>query len=159
MLTGKSLSVSPYLGGIEHGINGNSTKKDFETALQILYLMFTEPRFDQDEYDNGINQIKAVLPNLVQQPNYKLQTELFKVLYGDNPRRRMISQEILDGIPAGSKAICTHIGCFQHCGRIKSHSSIKDKTYLAVILCYFLDGLTHQFPAVGVCRIECGGRR
>ena len=96
MLTGKSLSVSPYLGGIEHGINGNSTKKDFETALQLLYLMFTEPRFDQDEYDNGINQIKAVLPNLVQQPNYKLQTELFKVLYGDNPRRRMVSQEILD---------------------------------------------------------------
>ena len=96
MLAGKSLSVSPYLGGIEHGIRGNATRKDFETALQMLYLLFTEPRFDPDEYDNGINQIKTVLPNLVQQPNYKLQKELYKVLYNDSPRRTMISQETVD---------------------------------------------------------------
>ena len=96
MLTGKTLRVNPYLNNLEHGISGNATQKDFETALQLLYLMFTEPRFDQDEYDNGINQIKAVLPNLTGQPNYKLQKELYKVLYNDNPRRTMISQETLD---------------------------------------------------------------
>ena len=96
MLTGKSLSVNPYINSLEHGISGNATQKDFETAMQLLYLLFTEPRFDQDEYDNGINQIKAVLPNLVQQPNYKLQKELYKVLYNDNPRRAMLSQETLD---------------------------------------------------------------
>jgi zinc protease len=96
MLTGKTLSVSPYLNSLEHGISGSASQKDFETALQLLYLMFTEPRFDRDEYDNGINQIKAVLPNLTGQPNYKLQKELYKVLYNDNPRRTMISQETLD---------------------------------------------------------------
>ena len=96
MLTGKSLSVMPYISTLEHGISGNATQKDFETAMQLLYLMFTEPRFDQDEYDNGNNQIKAVLPNLIGQPNYKLQKELYKVLYKDNPRRQMISQETLD---------------------------------------------------------------
>ena len=96
MLTGKSLSILPYVSTLEHGISGNSTQKDFETALQLLYLMFTDPRFDKDEYDNGVNQIKAVLPNLVGQPNYKLQKELYKVLYNDNPRRTLISQETLD---------------------------------------------------------------
>ena len=101
MLTGKTLRVNPYLNNLEHGISGNATQKDFETALQLLYLLFTEPRFDQDEYDNGINQIKAVLPNLTGQPNYKLQKELYKVLYGDNPRRTMISQETLDAASLG----------------------------------------------------------
>jgi zinc protease len=96
MLTGKTLSVTPYINALDHGIEGNATGKDLETALQLVYLFFTEPRFDQDEYDNGINQIKAILPNLVQQPNYKLQKELFKVLYNDNPRRAMLSQETLD---------------------------------------------------------------
>ena len=96
MLTGKTLRVSPYINSLEHGISGNTTGKDLETTLQLIYLFFTEPRFDQDEYDNGINQIKAVLPNLVGQPNYKLQKELYKVLYNDNPRRQMISQETLD---------------------------------------------------------------
>ena len=102
MLTGKTLSVSPYLGSLDHGISGNATQKDFETALQLLYLMFTEPRFDQDEYDNGINQLKAVLPNLTGQPNYKLQQELYKALYGDNPRRTLISQETLDNASLGT---------------------------------------------------------
>ena len=96
MLTGKSLSVTPYINALDHGIQGSSTQKDLETALQLLYLFFTEPRFDQDEYDNGINQIKAVLPNLVSQPNYKLQKELYKVLYNDSPRHALISQETLD---------------------------------------------------------------
>ena len=102
MLTGKTLRVTPYLNSLEHGISGNATQKDFETALQLLYLMFTEPRFDQDEYDNGINQLKAVLPNLTGQPNYKLQQELYKALYGDNPRRTLISQETLDAATLGT---------------------------------------------------------
>ena len=96
MLTGKSLTVNPYINALDHGIEGEATQKDLETALQLLYLFFTQPRFDQDEYDNGIKQIEAVLPNLVGQPNYKLQKELYKVLYNDNPRRAMISQEVLD---------------------------------------------------------------
>ena len=96
MLTGKSLTVNPYLNSLDHGIEGKATRKDLETALQLVYLFFTQPRFDQDEYDNGINQIKAVLPNLEGQPNYKLQKELYKVLYNDSPRQQMISQEIVD---------------------------------------------------------------
>ena len=96
MLTGKTLSVTPYISGLEHGIGGNTTGKDLETTLQLIYLFFTDPRFDKDEYDNGINQIKAVLPNLVGQPNYKLQKEVYKVLYNNNPRRALLSQETLD---------------------------------------------------------------
>ena len=96
MLTGKSLEVTPYLNALDHGIEGRSTVKDLETALQLVYLLFTEPRFDEDEYQNGINQLEAVLPNLTGQPNYKLQKELYKVLYNDSPRHAMISQEVVD---------------------------------------------------------------
>ena len=96
MLTGKSLSVNPYFNSLDHGIEGQATQKDFETALQLVYLLFTQPRFDQSEYDNGIDQIVSLLPNLENQPNYKLQKELFKVLYNDSPRHQMISQEVVD---------------------------------------------------------------
>ena len=96
MLTGKSLSVDPYINNLEQGIEGQATRKDFETALQLMYLFFTQPRFDQDEYDTGINQINALLPNLQGQPNYKLQKELYKVLYNDSPRHQMLSQEVVD---------------------------------------------------------------
>ena len=95
MLTGKNLSVNPYFSKLENGINGNSTVKDFETAMQLVYLYYTDPRFDPEEWQNGIDQINSILPNLVNQPNYKLQTELYKTLYGGNPRHQMISDEVL----------------------------------------------------------------
>ena len=93
MLTGKNISVTPYFDQLENGINGNSTVKDLETALQILYLYVTDPRFDPEEWQNGIDQINAILPNLVNQPGYKLQSELYKTLYGGNARKSMLSAE------------------------------------------------------------------
>ena len=95
MLTGKNLSVNPYFDSLESGISGNSTVKDFETALQLVYLSFTDPRFDPEEWQNGVDQVAAVLPNLMTQPNYKFQSELYKTLYGNNPRKQLISNEIL----------------------------------------------------------------
>ncbi len=94
MLTGKNLSVSPYFEILEHGINGNSTVKDLETAMQLVYLYFTDPRFDPEEWQNSIDQIEAILPNLENQPNYKFQQALYSTLY-NSPRRQMISGELL----------------------------------------------------------------
>ena len=95
MLTGKNLSVTPYFDQLENGINGNSTVKDFETALQLLYLYATDPRFDPQEWQNGIDQISAILPNLLNQPNYKLQQQLLRTLYSGNARKEIISEETL----------------------------------------------------------------
>ena len=96
MLTGKNLSVTPYFDPLENGINGRSTVKDFETAMQLVYLYWTAPRFDPEEWQNGIDQINAVLPNLVNQPNYKFQKELYNTLYGGNQRKQMISEDIVN---------------------------------------------------------------
>jgi len=96
MLTGKNLHVNPYFDSLENGISGNSTVKDFETALQLVYLYIMDPRFDPEEWKNGIDQISAVLPNLKNQPNYKLQEQLYQTLYGNNPRRQMLSEKTLE---------------------------------------------------------------
>ena len=95
MLTGKNLSVTPYFDPLENGISGRSTVKDFETAMQLMYLFYTQPRFDAEEWQNGIDQLNAVLPNLQNQPNYKFQKELYNTLYAGNARRQMISDEML----------------------------------------------------------------
>jgi zinc protease len=96
MLTGKNLSVTPYVDSFQHGINGNSTVKDLETAFQIIYLMFTDPRFDQEEWDNGIDQLKSYLPNMVNQPNYKFSSRMYQTVFGNNPRRQYLSPEMVD---------------------------------------------------------------
>ena len=95
MLSGKNVSVSPYIGALDHGINGSSTVRDLETAFQLLYLYFTAPRFDQNEFDTGISQILSYLPNYESTPDYAFRKEFMKVLFGNSPRRQTISTEML----------------------------------------------------------------
>ncbi len=95
MLAGKSLSVNPFISGSTHGVSGNSTPKDLETALQIAYLYFTEPRFNQDEYMTGINQINALMPNLKSNPDFQFSIAMDDILYGRNPRVVNLTEETL----------------------------------------------------------------
>jgi len=95
MLAGKSLSVTPYIGNTRHGVQGQCAPKDIETALQILYLYFADPRFDQNEYDAGVQQIKALLPNILSNPDFIYQQEMNKVLYDNNPRVVDLNEEVV----------------------------------------------------------------
>ena len=95
MLSGKQCSANPYISEYTHGISGSSTKKDLETALQMLYLYYTQPRFDETEYNQGMSQIQAVLPNLMSQSNYKLSKAYYEQVF-DSPRRFMIDDTVLE---------------------------------------------------------------
>ena len=96
MLAGKNASASPFISGTRHGIQAGSTPKDIETALQLTYLFFTDPRFDNDEYETGKELIRAQLPNLMENPDFKFQIESDKILYGNTPRIVSISEEVLN---------------------------------------------------------------
>ncbi len=96
MLSGKNVHASSYISGLTHGVSASSNVKDIETAFQLLYLNFMEPRFDQKEFEQGLNQIKAVLPNLLNQPNFKLQEQMSKTLFGHNPREMFITMEMVE---------------------------------------------------------------
>ena len=48
MLSGKIAQASPSIADYTQGINGSSTPKDLETALQLNYLAFTAPNMTPD---------------------------------------------------------------------------------------------------------------
>jgi len=96
MLAGKSVSVSPFISSIRHGISGSSSPKDLETAFQLMYLEFADPRFDPDEFQIGIDQIKAVFPNIRTQPNFIFQQEFTKTFYNNDPRVVELTDEVIE---------------------------------------------------------------
>ena len=96
MLSGKTVYVRPFVSELENGVTGSTRGADLEIALQLAYLYYTAPRFDEDEFATGINQMKAILPNFMSQPNYKLQKEALKTLYSDNPRRKVTDEETVE---------------------------------------------------------------
>ena len=95
MLAGKSLYVNPFISSTRHGVSGQSTPKDLETALQLVYLYFTDPRFDENEYQNGINQINAMLPNVKANPDFQFDLAMDKAIYGNNPRVVKLTDETI----------------------------------------------------------------
>ena len=96
MLAGKTASANPYISNLTHGIQASSTPKDIETALQLLYLEFVDPRFDENEFQTGIQQIKAVLPNLEKDPDFNFQNDINKVFYNNNPRVVDLTSEVVE---------------------------------------------------------------
>ena len=95
LLAGKSFSVTPYISNIRHGVQGQSTPKDLETALQCLYLYFMDPRFDESEFQTGIQQLNAMMPNLQSNPDFLFQTAMEKTIYDNNPRVVSLNEETL----------------------------------------------------------------
>lgn len=85
-LAGKKVSGSPYISTFYEGINGSSTPKDFETALQLLYLYFTAPRQDMEAYQSFISRSKAALQNQELNPLSAFQDTIASVLYHNKPR-------------------------------------------------------------------------
>lgn len=94
-LSGKSASVQNNISEYASTINGSCSPKDLETMLQLLYLDFTSPRFDQNDYNTLINTLNAQLANVESNPDYLAQKRFLEVSYGNNPRRQMISQELV----------------------------------------------------------------
>lgn len=86
MLAGKDVNVSPYISDITHGIRANSSPRDLETALQLVYLYFTQPRKDADIWKGTILQTKSLLANRGVDPQSVYQDTLSNVLSNNNFR-------------------------------------------------------------------------
>ncbi|MDE5417738.1 insulinase family protein [Labilibaculum sp. DW002] len=64
LLTGKEVRVSPYIGELSEGFNGNSSVKDFETLLQLVHMYFEQPRFDEDAFTALKSRYMAYVANM-----------------------------------------------------------------------------------------------
>ena len=96
LLAGQRVKVTPYIQGYDHGLGASSAPKDLETAFQLAYLYMMKPRFDKDEFLTGIQQIKAVFPNIKNTPDFKYEVEWNKVLYGNNPRVISLNDQVIE---------------------------------------------------------------
>ncbi len=95
-LSGKSATLQPHVEVYASAMTGFASPKDFETLLQLLYLQFTQPRFDQNDYNTMMTMMRSQLENAASNPDYKMEMVFSDVAYGKNPRRQTISIEHLD---------------------------------------------------------------
>lgn len=94
-LSGNTATVNSWVNQYQHGLSGNSSPKDLETLMQLVYLNFTAPRFAEEDFAALTTQYAAFLSNMTSNPDYVLQKAVTQTLYGNSPRREVISMEML----------------------------------------------------------------
>jgi len=98
MLAGKKATVTPGLSETAESINGSSTPKDFETMMQLLYLRFARPRFDQVAHQAIIGRFAGMLGNMEKDPNKIKSDSISMITTGYNPRTPLLNKESINKI-------------------------------------------------------------
>ena len=98
LLAGKSVSVSNYVNESYSGVAGSCSTKDIETAMQLLYLEYTQPRSDEKEFESTLSTMKVLAQNIENSPEYQFQKLLSNVENNNNPRAEIFSKEIVEKV-------------------------------------------------------------
>ena len=94
-LTGKIVNLNPYLNTNTEGFSGSSNKEDFETLLQLIYLNFESPRFDEKAYQVLMNQINTLMANRKADNNQAMQDTIDLLSSNYNERTILFDEEML----------------------------------------------------------------
>lgn len=98
LLTGKQVQVSPYITDYFEGINGGSSVKDLETALQLVYLYFTAPRTDEAIFQKILTSAETNVKNRYDNPENVFSDTVSTVMGNYNYRRMPTTVERLQQI-------------------------------------------------------------
>ena len=98
MLAGKKASITVGLSETAESISGSSTPKDFETMMQLLYLRFAHPRFDNMAHQAIIGRFAGMLGNMEKDPNKIKSDSISLITTGYNPRTPLLTKETINRI-------------------------------------------------------------
>jgi zinc protease len=96
VMTGKLASVTPYIGELDEGLRGNSSRKDLETMFQLIYLRFTQPRADASAFSVQAATAKTMLANQSASPGFAFFDAINSTLNQNHPRRRSPTAATVD---------------------------------------------------------------
>ena len=97
-LSGKSAYAGVGVGHYEHSVDAGGSPKDIETILQLMYLNFTAPRFDQTDLDNLKKMYIPYFTNMEVDPDYICSKEFSKTLYQNHARRQVTSAAQIEAL-------------------------------------------------------------
>ncbi|MBL7711652.1 MAG: insulinase family protein [Chitinophagaceae bacterium] len=89
-LSGKTVNVNTYVDLNNDIVSGRSSVKDFETAMQLLYLKCTAPRIDETAFSSFKSRQVQMIAQMKSDPQSYYGDTLNKYMYHSNPRNKEI---------------------------------------------------------------------
>ncbi len=97
-LAGKIADVSADLSESTEAFTGSAAPKDFETLLQLLYLKFEHPRFDEESYKMIINHLNSQIVNMATDNNKAFKDTVSLMATNHNDRTLLFNKKFIDNI-------------------------------------------------------------
>ena len=97
-LAGKSANVRVNVTNYRTYMSADGSPNDIETILQLIYMNFTRPRWNEDDFTVFISDLKSQLKNMEISPNYVFEKEKIKTMYNNHLRRQIPSSEGMDKV-------------------------------------------------------------
>ncbi|ASB49811.1 M16 family metallopeptidase [Alkalitalea saponilacus] len=98
MLSGKRVSVRPMVYDFSETISGNAAPRDFETMMQLVYLYFEQPRFDEEAHNALMSRYVSFVANMQNEPR-KIMSDSITLLLSDfHPRVRNLDVSLINEV-------------------------------------------------------------
>src|SRR5690606_34348442 len=92
-MTGKNVNISPYISERSEGVSGYADKEGLQTAFELIYGYFTEPRIEDDIFQSIITRSLSMISNQESDPSFVFRKSILENLYKGSIRRMPISEE------------------------------------------------------------------
>lgn len=94
-LTGKNAKVSFDISGLSESISGSCRTQDFETMMQLAYLHFEQPRFDEEAFNALMARYMAYMANMSDNPKKIMQDSISQIRTNYHERNLIINTDYL----------------------------------------------------------------
>jgi zinc protease len=98
MMSGKRVTLRIGSSDERDGITGRLSPKDLETALQLIYLSFTQPRWNATDYKTWMEKMKANFINAESDPRKAFRDTITLLMTSHSPRVIPMSYKLLDKV-------------------------------------------------------------
>lgn len=95
-LSGKIVSLWPYIGEYSEGFSGSSSAKDIVTLLQMINLYFTEPRSDKEAFEAFKAKRVSEYTNRRNMPEWAFYDSIGAVSYSYHFRRLPMTEMLAE---------------------------------------------------------------
>jgi zinc protease len=96
MMSGKVASAGASFSTLSSTVSGGGSRKDLETMFQLIYMAFTQPRSDPAMFGVITTQMKTILANRKNTPDYAFTEALSQAMSQGHFRGRPMSPELVD---------------------------------------------------------------
>ena len=93
-----TVSVNPYIGETTEGFAGSSSTDDVETMFQLIHLLVTAPRIDDQSYQDALHTAETRLALAERDPRWQAGIAYLDARYGDTWHRAIAEREEIDSL-------------------------------------------------------------